>query len=183
VFLLLGLAGLAFVAHRASIRVFGLDSLDLLLSIIHGHFAVVAPVLLAVRAARTLEGTLRTLALGAIVLAWVSLPLVGIGRIVGPELALVGAVAASVGLSITAALNLGAVLRRLQSRLARGLLAIASLGALVSMPLAVWRAWAATQGAEEGLGTMVVVHGLTNALAVTIAGLLAWAIEDRHGAR
>ncbi|MFH8621093.1 YndJ family protein [Streptomyces vietnamensis] len=164
-------AGLAFVAERASYPLFGFD-LDLLaLTVPHFHFAGFAAALVAGLVSRTSDGP------GARFAA-LSVPagtlLVLLGYFVDDWAELAGAVVLTAGMAAVSVLTLRERRELAADPLTRGLLAVSALVLVATMLLALsWALGEATGLPHLSLTWMAATHGLGNALGFAVCALLA----------
>lgn len=176
----------ALVASRAGIKLFGIGEPIVELTAVHYFYAGTAALVLAKAALEPVWGRRRHVARAAVVLTAVAPPVVAVGFVTGSAFAQVGgAMVMTLGVWLTAGLQLRASARADQPVLARVLLGISGLAVWVPMVLAV--AWAAGQHWDVpalSIPDMVRTHGLANAIAFALGGLLgrrcAVAASDHH---
>ncbi|UZN03272.1 YndJ family protein [Cellulomonas sp. S1-8] len=168
---------LALVADRAGAAVLGFDGDILLLTVPHMLFAGFGACLaagLAVRAEAAGGSVLARAGAGGVTLGVVA---VLVGYLVSDEAELVGTVVLTAGIWCAAA----AAWQAARADAARGgpaaaaaWAAVAGLGSVVAMTLALWWAVGEVTGiAHPDLSWMVATHGAVNALAVVLGSLVA----------
>lgn len=174
-YLLLG--GGWLVVTRAGGRPYDLDPVIVLLAGVHFHYATLAPPILAGRALDALSpaGGATRVAPWMVAALLGGPGLVGIGIMVSPALALFGTVVLSAGVFVLGWLLLRVAIGRVRSTWRRALLVIAAAAFLLTMPLACAYAYGQVVGETTvPLLWMIRLHGMVNAFAVALGGLLAW---------
>jgi hypothetical protein len=177
----LPVGGVWLIASRLGIQLFGFGDTIVLLTAVHFHFAgFAAPVITGltgrVLARSTHPVTLFRLAAASIV---VGIPLVAAGITFSPVLALIGAGAVSLGLTLLAALTIGWALAGLRSFWQQCLLTISSLASVSAMALACAYAYSiVTRTVILDIPTMAMSHGLLNAFGFATFGLLVWSVVE-----
>lgn len=171
----LSVAAGSLVAERAGHRLLGFDLDVVSLTVAHFVFAGFAAVLLAGLTAETAPG--RASRTGALALP-AGTALVAAGHFAGEATELVGAVVVTVGLLSTSWALLAQVSPATDDRGARALLRVAACATPFSMGLALW--WAVGELADLPHPTLTqtaATHGVLNALAVALCGLLGYRLR------
>jgi len=159
---------------------FGLEPLDLRepiieLTAVHYSFAGSAALVLAARALDLAVGGWRPVATGALVLTAAAPPVVAAGFVTDGAIPQVGgAVLMTLGVWLTATLQLRHAVALRGNALCAGLLVVSGLAVWAPMVLAV--AWAAGQHWDVpilSIPDMARTHGVANAFAFCLCGLLA----------
>lgn len=168
----LAVAGLSLVAERAGYALLGFPLPVLGLTVAHFHFAGFAAVLLAGLTAAATPGRAATLGAVAVPLGT---GLVAVGHFQGRGTELAGALVLAAGLLATSWVTARWVAPAVTSVTGRRLLLVSAWASPATMLLAVWFA----TGRLTGLPHLTVAqtaqtHGVVNALAVGLCGLLAW---------
>ncbi|MGF1465955.1 MAG: YndJ family transporter [Sandaracinaceae bacterium] len=174
------------IAERADYPLLGFDRAGVEVHAVHVHVAAVAVPLLAVRAARALPAASwpRRVAAGAGLTLVVTPVVLALGQVTTPLLTLIATVASTGALLLLAVVELRWVTPRLSTRAGRALLVLSALSSVVAMPLAVlWVVGAVRLTLPFDPAWMLRVHGFANAHGVAVAGLVAWALEDRQATR
>jgi hypothetical protein len=163
----------ALMLSRSGVALFGVYEPIVELTAVHYTFAGSAALVLASATLRDARGAWRRPSQLAVVFTAAAPPIVALGFVTGAALPQVGgAVVMTLGVWLTASLQLRAVIGRRASE-ATVLLAISGLAIWVPMILAV--AWAAGQHWRVpmlSIPDMERTHGVANALAFTLCGLL-----------
>jgi len=178
-----GLAGLyalvaagALVQSRLGVRLFGVREPIVELTAVHYVYAGCAALVLAGAVARGSR-----LAGAAVLCTALAPPIVAFGFVTRSAVPQVGGAALmTLGVWLTAGLELREVLAAPAPAGARALLAVSGLAVWVPMVLAV--AWAAGQHWDVpylSISDMARLHGLPNALAFTVAGLTARRLQGK----
>lgn len=167
-------ASAAFAASRLGVELFGIGEPIVELTAVHYTYAGSVALVLAVSCLPNATGaTLRTAQVGTALTA-VAPPIVAAGFVTHAGVPQVGgAVLMTIGVWITAGLELRAALSRDHARLARLLLAVSGVAIWIPMVLAV--AWAAGQHWDVpalSIPDMERTHGTANALAFVLCGLV-----------
>jgi hypothetical protein len=181
----------ALVQSRLEIELLDLHEPIIELTSVHYMFAGSAALVLARATLTGADGGWRRIAIGAVGLTAAAPPIVATGFVTGSAVPQVGgAVLMTLGVWLTAAGHLRTVGTRLdapvlgQGELAStGLLALSGLAIWVPMVLAV--AWAAGQYWRVpalSVEDMARTHGVTNAFAFCLCGLLARRLDGRPAA-
>ncbi len=181
-----GLAGVyalvaagALVCSRAGLRAFGIDEPIVELTAVHYIYAGAAALVLAARTLDTGSGLCRRVGRAAVACTAAAPPVVAIGFITHSAIPQVGgAVLMATGVCLTAAVQLRAA-RRSASAAVTVLLSVSGLAVWAPMVLAV--AWAAGQYWAVpilSIPDMARTHGLVNALAFVLCGLLGRTAES-----
>lgn len=164
----------ALMASRTGLELFGIGEPIVELTAVHYVYAGTAALVLARAARRAASRRWRPVGRAALVLTAVAPPVVAVGFVTGAAAAQVGgAVVMTLGVWLTAGLQLRSVLLPGRPGPARVLLALSGLAVWVPMPLAV--AWALGQHWDVpalSVPDMARAHGLPNALAFSLCGLL-----------
>lgn len=171
-------AGVAHLAERAGIRLFGFGLRTLALTVAHLQVAGFAAVLLAAWAADAVVGhpvaAVRRAGAAAGVLLPAGVLVVLVGYFLSDAVELAGAIAVAAGVWATAAVLWVAVRPTARDRRARALLGTAALVTVPTMLLAlVWALGEAVGTPHPSLTWMLATHGIGNALGLALAGLLA----------
>lgn len=157
-------------AERVGYALLGFDGEVLALTVAHFHYAGFAAALLAGLLLVRVPGPLALV--GAVAVPG-GTALVGAGHFLGRGVELAGAGVLTVGLlAVSVATVLHVVPRRGAARL---LLLVSASATPLTMALALWWAVGRLTGlAHPGLGLMAATHGVGNAVAVSLCGLLGW---------
>jgi hypothetical protein len=171
-------AGVAHLAERAGVRLFGFDLRTLALTVAHLQVAGFAALLLCSWAAGFAAGHpssgVRRAGAGGAVLLPLGVLVVLVGYFVSDLVELAGAAAVATGLWAVAAVLWFGVRPTVRDRLTRTLLAVTALVPLPSMALALsWAFGEATGSPHPSLTWMLATHGVANAVGVALCGLLA----------
>lgn len=166
-------AALALLQSRSGVVIFGLHEPLVELTAVHYAFAGTGALYLAACCVHDRPGS--RLARRGVFMTAAAPPVVALGFITGAALAQVGgAILMALGVWSTATLQLRDALRSGSRRVAAALLLVSGLAIWVPMVLAV--AWAAGQHWDVpmlSIRDMARTHGLVNAFAFVICGLLA----------
>lgn len=170
----------AMVASRLGATPFGISEPIVELTAAHYLYAGTGALVLA-GLAWAASGPSRV-ALAAVSLTATAPPVVALGFLTGHPLPQIGGAALlTVGVWLTASLQLVSIARADGPRLARLLLAVSGLAVWVPMILAL--AWATGQHIDVpalSIPDMVRTHGVANALAFTLCGLAGHHLAGRH---
>jgi hypothetical protein len=180
-----GVAGGALAASRLGVVAFDIHEPIVELTVVHYTYAGAAALVLAARAfawsAGWSAGRRRWVATAGLVLTAGAPPGVALGFVTHQAAPPVGgAVALTLGGWCVAAIELRIAADRRGPIASRVLLAVSGVAIWIPMVLAV--AWAAGQHWDVpalSIPAMAQNHGLPNALAFVLGGLLAWWIADR----
>ncbi|HEX5725742.1 MAG TPA: YndJ family transporter, partial [Longimicrobiaceae bacterium] len=164
----------AFVLSRRGARLFGIGEPIVELTAVHYTYAGAAALVLAVYALEAASGRERRIARAAVVLTALAPPVVAVGFVTRAAVAQVGgAVLMTLGVWLTAGLQLHTALGWTERTRVRLLLAVSGFTIWIPMVLAV--AWAAGQHwpvPALPIPDMVRTHGLANALGFVLCGLI-----------
>jgi hypothetical protein len=172
------------LAHsRLGVELGGVGEPIVELTAVHFAFAGAASLVLALGARDAAAGRARSVGSVAVFATGCAPPVVALGFTSHSALAQIGgAVLMSIGVCLTASLHIREAVRRHPSA-ERWLLAVSGIAVWIPMVLAV--SWAAGQHLDVpalSIDLMVRTHGLPNAIAFVLCGLLARRLPVRHAA-